>query len=375
MTQDQANPKVNPFAGLLSIISRHGLGADAVICCGDLGDKAHPDAQQYAWAELHKLKATLRASALLATAGNHDLDSRYAYNTFDARGQLQSLVPRFPVDDEVRWLEYWAKNFTTVEICNTRFLLLNTAAYHGGGKEQHEELEKGRVSERTIDRIIKDLEAQGERSANILICHHHPYKNDQIKLNDYSEMRDGDVLLNRLSKANMGPWLVIHGHKHLPRIFQAPGGNMMPTVFSAGSFAARLFPEYQSVARNEFYMLQLKVPDEHSTVTSLRGKIDAWQWAFGEGWVRPKNGVGLGPHAAFGARVDLGILASTLANTLGKNHSGAAVPWEDVVAIDENVDHLMPDDLDSLLRLLREKHNLRALRDDETGRLVEVQVP
>jgi len=377
-TADQNNPKINPFAGAQSLVKggKWGpLSADVVICCGDLGDKAHPDAQQYAWREVHALATCLGAGIVIGTAGNHDVDSRYEHNDYDAKGQLLSLRPRFPIDDETKWLEYWAKNYTTLDVGLVRFLALNSAAYHGGGKSQAEEFEHGRVSNSTLDSIIADLDAQGPRPANILICHHHPYKNDVIKLDDYSGMRDGDLLINRLSSSNLGPWMVIHGHKHLPRLFYALGGNLMPTIFSAGSFAARLYPELQDLARNEFYIIELEVPPETGLVSSLRGRIKAWQWSYGNGWIQPQAGVGLGREAAFGARADLGTMASSVAGHLKTTSAGQAVPWGSITAFDTGAGYLIPEDLKHFLELLQTKHSIRVLRDDQSGELVEVQVP
>ena len=42
LRNDQNNPAENPFAGLKHLIVENGLTADAVICCGDIGDKADP---------------------------------------------------------------------------------------------------------------------------------------------------------------------------------------------------------------------------------------------------------------------------------------------------------------------------------------------
>lgn len=388
LKEDQGNPRVNPFAGLRDLIRSERLAADIVLCCGDMGDKADPDSQQYAWREICGLREILGAQTVLGTAGNHDLDSRYQYTGFDARGQVQALEPGFPIAESTKWMEYWAQNFTTIEFGGARIVLLNSAAYHGYGKDppkdakpfpekrpDRPEFEHGRVSNRTIDRLVGVLSGEGERAANILVCHHHPYKNDQIKIDDYSEMEGGERLINQLVDADLGPWLVIHGHKHMPRIFYAPGGNVSPTVFAAGSFSARLYAEFQERARNEFYILTLEVPAQTGLVTSLRGDLSTWNWSFGDGWVRPRTGEGLGPRAAFGARVDLGQLASEIATHLKNTYAGSFVSWSEVQAYKVDVGYLIPDDLKTLLALLKNKHGLKLFADDETGLLAQIQVP
>lgn len=205
LAQVQSDPERNAFAGLIERIQRDEMRADVLLCCGDLGDKADPTGLQYVWAEVEKVRSALHAQMTLGAAGNHDVDSRYIHSGFDAKGQVQALKPRFPVDDEKGWLEYWAKNFTIVELGDARFVLLNSAAYHGAAKEGvPPEYVQGRVSDHTISRLVAELKEGGERAANILVCHHHPFKNDKIATSDYSQMQNGDKLLNNLVDAGSG---------------------------------------------------------------------------------------------------------------------------------------------------------------------------
>lgn len=376
LSEDQSNAIINPFAGLHAEISRDAqMRADVVICCGDMGDKASPEGQQYVWQEINKLKEALGASLVLGTAGNHDMDSRGSNSSYDARGQLQALKPPFPIADTEHWLEYWARNYTLVNVGQARVLLLNSSAYHGFQKDNSlPEYLQGRVSDRTLDSLSAQLKAAGKAVANILICHHHPLRNDQIKIEDYSEMKNGDRLINTLIEAKAGPWLIIHGHKHLPRVLYAPGGNVAPTIFSAGSFSAKLYPEYGDRARNEFYIVDLEIPDTIGAVSSLRGSIATWQWTYGNGWNKPKSGHGIGVGAAFGARVDVAEEATKLAASLKAAHAGSSVQWAEVCLANKELKHLIPEDLDSFLDHLQSDHGLRPLYEPEGG-LSLIQVP
>src|SRR5688572_25117411 len=96
--EDQATQ--HPITGLLELISKQSLSADALICCGDMGDKARPAGVRYVWERLQKIQTALQAEGLYVTAGNHDVDSRHKYNDYDAKGVLQSLVPQYPLADE-----------------------------------------------------------------------------------------------------------------------------------------------------------------------------------------------------------------------------------------------------------------------------------
>src|SRR5207247_8648242 len=69
-------------------------------------------------------------------------------------------------------------------------------------------------------------------------------------------MLGGAELLQLLSAGDYGEWLVIHGHKHLPKLSYAQGATAAtPVVFAAGSLCACLASRIQAVARNQFYIL------------------------------------------------------------------------------------------------------------------------
>lgn len=321
MKDDQANPLQNPFAGIKQLISDGGLKSDYLFCGGDLGDKATPDAQQYAWQNICQIAEALDAKETFGAAGNHDVDSRFSHNDYDAKGQMLALDPKFPTVREPNWLEYWAKNFSILDLEEARLLLLNSSAFHGYQKSGEEpEYTHGRVSDSTIDSISRELKGLRKRSVNILFCHHHPVKNDAVRNADYSHMGNGDRLINLLQSADVGPWLILHGHKHVPRLYYAPGDSSAPTVFSAGSFAAKPFRETTDPIKPEFYIISIQnlPPNASSTV---RGCVDVWQWSFGIGWGRGKQGIGLGSAAGFGARLDTSEFALEISAWLKANHA------------------------------------------------------
>ena len=148
-------PTRHPVSGLKRLIEDEKLTADLLVCPGDLADKAETAALIYTWNELHAIKDLLKAELLIATAGNHDVDSRHKHNDFDARGALQALVPPFPGLSEAECDRYWGRNFVLLEKPTWRLLLLNSSAYHGGGKDPEKEARHGRISERTVAQSSK----------------------------------------------------------------------------------------------------------------------------------------------------------------------------------------------------------------------------
>lgn len=358
------DPLSNPVAGLRRLIADFNLRADVLLCAGDMGDKASPAAQAFVWTQLAQVKEDLGAAALIGTAGNHDMDSRYKYTDHDAKGALQALAPMFPGLDEQRCDHYWARNFVIIDHHEWRLLLLNSAAYHGAGRVREKEYEHGRVSARTVDAVRVALATMPTRPLNILLCHHHLIKNDEIPLADYSQMAGGDLLLNALGSGNFGDWIVLHGHKHYPRIWYAPGGATAPAIFSAGSFSAKLYPELGTNARNQFYVITFPVEHYNALQMGVCGTVLAWDWIYAAGWrhARPESGI---PHrAGFGCRLHPQAVAHTVAGVV--EQSGEPyLTWDEVTAQVPSLLYLTPRDQERVVRVLREGHRVEIHRDDD----------
>lgn len=302
----------NPLASLHDLIAREGLEADYVVCPGDIADKASPSALQIGWSALHDLSKRLGAEELLVTNGNHDIDSRFQASAFDAKGVLLSLAPYFPIDDLGDANFYWARNYVICERDGCRFLLINSAAYHGysgraGSPEKEPEYTHGRISSWTIDAIVKDLAGRSVYPVNIAVFHHHPIRHHGITYQDYSEMEGGGRLLEALTNATCGEWILIHGHKHIPRLAYAGGGAEPPFIFCAGSFSATLMGEIAQT-KNQFYILDVDNKNGIGGLT-LCGAISAWDWAPAVGWSPAIQSGGICARAGFGYRGSLQSLA------------------------------------------------------------------
>jgi hypothetical protein len=316
-----------------------------------MGDKAVPSATERAWKELIGLQALLKAKRILATVGNHDVDSRHHHNNHDAKGVLLDLSPGFPFADEGLKCQFWTYHFAilTDEATKVRFLILNSSAYHG---ESQDEFQHGRVSPRTIERIKRALVAMTNPPLNILVCHHHPQKHDELKLGEYDDMKGGADLLRLLASPDFGPWLIFHGHKHHPKISYAQGGNCTPLVFSVGSCAAILGPELQGHARNQAYLVRVNVPT--NSITTCSGEFRSWDWAPGAGWQLSKADSGLPATGGFGYRGDLGALAQQIADSFPTGGR-----WKEIVSDLPAIRTLLPSDCQNLCYMLKKVHDFR----------------
>lgn len=335
----------NPLSDLIAKCADSRLKVDAVFCAGDICNRADSGGLQRAWELLHKLKDQLQATQLIATCGNHDLDSRHLSGDPDPdpKGALQSLVPGFPFDDEQLANKFWARNFVIHPLCEqVNVLNINSSAFHGGVAN---EIEYGRISYRTIDAIKAELRSIPRAVANIMLCHHHPTPKAGWNRNaDPEFMKNGQVLIEAISEAAAdGGWLIVHGHRHIPRIGQAESlSSEAPYVLGAGSLGARVLG-----VPNQFHIIELFSSGE-SNLAQLVGKISTWSWTETSKWTSVSHPGGLPGSCGFGFRGQVQNLASRIEMRVG----GAFCYWSDIRNLMPEIDYLLPADMEKLERIL-----------------------
>jgi len=308
----------NPLSSLHELIEKQKLQVDYLVCPGDIADKASPNALQVGWSKLNDLVGRLSAKQLIATNGNHDIDSRLKESEFDAKGVIQSLDPNFPLLDLAASNSYWARNYVIQEKDGCRFLLINSAAYHGYSKEgEPPEYLHGRVSRWTVNAIARELEKCAVRDINIAIFHHHPLHHAGITYEDNSQMQGGDSLLEALAESKRGPWIIIHGHKHIPRLLYAGGGANPPLIFGAGSFSATLVGEIAQT-KNQFYIVELENHAGKDGLT-LCGHVQTWDWAPAAGWTPAILNSAMCARAGFGHRGPVEPIVQQIKDFMSKN--------------------------------------------------------
>jgi len=347
------DPQLNPFSGVRDLILREGITTDVIVCAGDMGDKANPEAVRYSWSQIQTLQSSLSAPLILAATGNHDMDSRNI-NGFDAKATLQELTD-YPFASEALNNEYWANNAVVQSHGSFRSVLLNSSAYHGYSNEHTH----GRISSRTRSYIKRKLADLPDPGVNILVTHHQVYKYGAVDLKDLSEMHDASALLDDLNSGEHGSWLLIHGHRHWPAVTNAGGGRGAPVVFSAGSFSAVLYAEIQSRARNQFYILEL---EETQPGFPIRGTFRAWDWIVDRGFLPAQERSGLTHVGGFGGAMNGAELAAAVNHFYERAGSGYQT-WEDVAAAVPDARFTMPSDFEQFQRVLKNQYGLTVLQD------------
>lgn len=358
-----AYPSPNPLRDLIRQAQTAGLQADVLICAGDISNRADSAGLKEAWKDLQELAKTLGNAQLIATNGNHDLDSRFLANDKDPdpKGALLALEPPFPFADLALNNQYWARNFALVpQPSGVMIAVLNTSAYHGG---QQSEINHGRVSKRTITELCHALEQAKDYKAHVLVCHHHPLPlNGWAGGTDMEYIRNGQELLDGILKATSTSWLVVHGHRHTPRLVHgASDNNDVPFVFGAGSLGARI-----TGVANQFHVVTLHVPPENDHA-SISGVVETWFWSDSTGWKFNSGSSRLPAECGFGYRGQVKRLVSKIAEICDVK---TFVTWKEVQELQPGVRFLMPDSLQEFEDEL-ECAGLAVMRDRH-GRIAQV---
>lgn len=367
----------HPIAALLDLIERESLCADVVVCPGDLADKGEPAGARCGWGEVRRVADALGASDVVATAGNHDVDWKRHHGTVDADSELRRL-PDFPVADGPERNRFWADGFAILDRPGCRIVTLNSTAHYAAPGEAV----RGRVTDDTLQSVRGELERRGpvghrlggpEASVNMLVCHHHPHRYGDLRMPDYSEMTGGDQLIRMLGSGDLGTWIVVHGHKHLPRLAYASGDMRAPVVFAAGSLTAHLYPAAATQARNQFYILSFDLDEIARSDWDLLGTFGSYTWTYASGWDKAPEKSGLPARGGFGWRDSPFAVAREVAARLEQSRE-RFMAWDEIVALVPKLNYMLPSDVEAVVTRLRMEHRLRVLVFEDEGRRAYVGV-
>ncbi|MCS6578698.1 metallophosphoesterase family protein [Curtobacterium poinsettiae] len=340
---------------------------EAVLVPGDLTDRANPDALSHVWQKLHEVATRLNAQ-LVATAGNHDYDSRDNPEA-NPKGSLQTLRPRFPVDDRAAQASFFAYNYCQTETSNFQFLVLNSSAHHGYTVDGKPEFEHGRIDSATLGELKSDLHPSDNLKKRLLVLHHHISQLPGLDHAEMSMLREGGELTDFLSEET--PWMVIHGHKHRPYIQWAPGNSLSPLLFSAGSFSANMGGgPWGAQVRNQFHVIEFDDDVDDSLGVDLAGTVYSWSYA-GVGW-QPAPVEHVLPHeSGFGFRGSVAVMAKQIRSQLAISHR---LDTNDLQSLVPALRYVNAFDLNALKRILEAGTPRTSVSLSASGRIEEVEL-
>ena len=201
------------------------------------------------------------------------------------------------------------------ETKNANIIAFNTAEHDGPQPTQGEHF--GKISADTLEAAKLYLEGRVPAKEKFQICliHHHPkiYQDPRSEYADFSALVNAEGLLSILDSFKFD--LLIHGHKHMPRVWTTGGGNSHPVVvLGSGSFSARLKPEWHEHMANHFHLIEIDRPSpaNFSTGSTAQGVVKSWRYSLDKGWHEARHETGIHHHYPFGSNATYGNLVHQL---------------------------------------------------------------
>jgi 3',5'-cyclic AMP phosphodiesterase CpdA len=331
----------HPVVSLLHLIERDNLSADVLLCPGDLGDRADEQGITSSWQFLQEIKSKLSASLLIGLPGNHDINSRQL-NKKEPFEFIKNFHEEFPVSNDDLKANFWQNGFCFLKHNDGLFLLFNSVMDHSDSTKANQ----SNIKPETLEHIRNIFESNSEyRSCSFKIAtlHHHPIHHSNIKnWRDTDMVNNGDKLIALLNE--LGFQILIHGHKHQPRLIEI---NSFP-VFATGSFAC--FANLQGTGINTmFHVLQLNA-------NSRKGNIYSWEFDFVKGWTHKLNEI-FPPKVGFGSNRTVDELATAIHNLFIQNAKKPML-FDEILAHEDDLKYTVPEKLISLKKQLLTNYNI-----------------
>lgn len=322
----------HPIESLLELIDQENLAGtvDAVITPGDLANQIDRQGLTSGWSFIKEIATKLNVETIISTIGNHDIDSRGTHKALSEEPfhLPQHLGPDYPVKGSESQNEFWQKGYTIVTIEDVLCLIINTTFAY----KNKEKSKRGGVSTEQIEGIEESLKSLKSNKFNIAVCHHHPILHEDLNLGADDVMENGSILVKVLEKHNFS--ILIHGHKHHPKIQYGPGGNNALPIFASGSLSAVLTDELAQFSQNTFHIVTLS--DER------KGKVETWKFRLSEGWTKASyETTGIPNIAGFGNREPIESLYLSIKDWF-ESGKEKVVHWEKVVQKFPQVEYLVP---------------------------------
>jgi hypothetical protein len=146
--------------------------------------------------------------------------------------------------------------------------------------------------------------------------------------------------------------LVIHGHKHHPRLRYSTSGSRALPVFASGSLSAIISDVLSRSARNTFHIIELLAPD--SSLSYIRGSIRTWELSADKGWIESTyQSSGFPKDAGFGCKSQPSEMATRIETTLANNKF---LEWSDMLEQIPDLRFVSIIDLRAIAEILKTKN-------------------
>ena len=275
---------------LIALIRERTLRADALLIPGDLANRISPEGLSQGWDFALEIGRELHTKWTIPVLGNHDVDWKKDHNP-DSSYFARCLRPDFPFSKEDVCTRFFSDGFAILNLgINVQLVLINSVV----DQKDETTAKAGTFGLERIDKLKQYLAKHLKGSLRLAMMHHHPVLHTGPYLDSADVIPNGDALVEALT--SFGCNLVVHGHKHHPRLFISNG----TVVLAAGSFSANL-GKFGSAVGNMFHLLDVEVPPMNNP--QPRGTVESWTFQFMKGWTMASRKFSGFPHrAGFGAR-------------------------------------------------------------------------
>jgi 3',5'-cyclic AMP phosphodiesterase CpdA len=339
--------KEHPIESLCELIKAEPLlKADFLLCPGDITNKVDTQGFITGWEFIQQVASALsiKNENVLATLGNHDVDSRYTISN-DVFDQARGIKRNFPLENPQLRSNFWDHGFAFYEQTDLRIFVFNSCFFHK--KKDHAVY--GMIDSSQIEEIDKYLSSHTDDKVKVALFHHHPIPHSRFNLGNEDLIRNGSDLIDLLNKYSFD--LVIHGHKHDPWLRYASGNNLSVPIFSAGSFSATTNILITG-KKNNFHLIKIIKSKKNTT-----GIIDTWEFLPAGGWVPASGEHNFPVKTGFGYRGSIEDLIKKTVATVAKAPN-KQISWNVFIKQIPEVEFLTPDDCIKFKTALENEHKL-----------------
>lgn len=329
----------HPVVAMLKAIEQdESIKSDILLCLGDLGDKANEQGIISAWSFIEEISQKLESKVKIGIPGNHDINSR-SQDGKDVFTFIKNFHENYPTANSALNDKLWSKGYCIVIHENILILLLNTVHDHSDA----EKAKSSQIKVETLEEIRNDIsEIKSTITKKICILHHHPIKHSNINnYRDSDSLEKGDDLIDILATLNFD--IIIHGHKHQPRIVEYNG----VTIFGTGSFSS--FANLQGTGFNTMFHVVDLVDGKNF------GKIYSWEFNIKDGWKKAYN-TNFPYQIGFGANIDESAVASLINDKV--QEAGGPIFYKSILEIQPELEYLTPAKLIQIGEILKHKYKI-----------------
>lgn len=319
----------------IDFIIRENIKVDYLIIAGDISNEATYDEFSLGSAIIWDIAKALKLtkSKVLLVPGNHDVDWKVLelanpeneddYN-FRKTQRYDTFKNGFNYNRKL--LDLFIEPFFTSWEYEDLFVVGFNSAWHD---ENNEKVHHGLITDNIITQFEKHLhDLDIDSKIKLFITHHHlyPYSDPISHEADFSIMTNSENLLKALARNKFD--MVVHGHKHIPRILTQEIDSIHPiSLLCAGSFSVILDQRFNGSILNMFHVINFEGRD--CETDRIYGFVENYSYSSPHKWLKSeKNNSTVLHQQGFGSYSCIRTLKRELLPIIKAEHKkNGSVTW------------------------------------------------